>query len=81
MKNYVRAFMDHRLEREKQILDCLSQGYSLIKDMVPVMYTETDPSLYGAAAGSVFAAMIRLVDVGKVVCEGELLPLSEFRVT
>ncbi|MCB1693079.1 MAG: MBL fold metallo-hydrolase, partial [Pseudomonadales bacterium] len=27
VKNYVRAFIDHRLEREQQIVDCLSQGY------------------------------------------------------
>jgi glyoxylase-like metal-dependent hydrolase (beta-lactamase superfamily II) len=80
VKNYVRAFMAHRLEREKQILDCLAEGYTLIKDMVPVMYKDTDPSLYGAAAGSVFAAMIRLVDVGKVVCDRDLLPTSHFEV-
>ena len=80
VKNYVRAFMDHRLDRERQILDCLSQGYSLIKDMVPVMYKDTDPSLYGAAARSVFAAMIRLVDVGKVKCESSISRLSEFRI-
>jgi glyoxylase-like metal-dependent hydrolase (beta-lactamase superfamily II) len=79
VKNYVKAFIDHRLERERQILECLSQGYSSITDMVPVMYKDTDPSLYGAAAGSVFAAMIRLVDVGKVQCKGEISPLGEFR--
>ena len=68
VKNYVRAFIDHRLEREAQILDCLAQGYRKITDMVPVMYKDTDEKLHGAAARSVLAAMMRLVDTGKVRC-------------
>ena len=80
VKNYVQAFIDHRLDREKQILECLSQGYKLIKEMVPVMYKDTDSSLYGAAGRSVFAAMIRLVDTGKVGCEGELSQTSVFSI-
>mgnify|MGYP000144088585 CR=1 FL=1 len=38
----------------------------------PGMYTETDPRMFGAAARSVFAAMIRLLDSGQVISkEGE----------
>lgn len=66
VKTFVQAFIDHRLEREAQILECLGQGYNRIKDMVPVMYTDTDPRMYGAAARSVLAAMERLVATGKV---------------
>ena len=68
VKTYVRAFIDHRLERERQILECLNQGYTKITDMVPVMYTDTDPQLYPAAARSVLAAMIRMIDTGQVAC-------------
>lgn len=68
VKQYVQAFIDHRLEREAQILDCLAQGYHKITDMVPVMYTDTDPRMYGAAARSVLAVMMRLMDTGKVKC-------------
>ena len=68
VKNYVRAFIDHRLEREAQILDCLGKGYRKITDMVPVMYTDIDPKMYGAAARSVLAAMLRLIDTGRITC-------------
>lgn len=68
VKNFVQAYIDHRIEREQQILQCLAQGVDLIVEMVPIMYTETDKSLYGAAGSSVFAAMERLVAIGTVDC-------------
>ena len=81
VKDYVHAFIAHRLERELQIIDCVAQGYSKIPDMVPVMYTETDPSLYGAAARSVLAAMARLLANGQVVSnEPELSLTAEYRL-
>jgi glyoxylase-like metal-dependent hydrolase (beta-lactamase superfamily II) len=81
VKDYVRAFIAHRLEREQQILDCVTQGYSKITDMVPVMYTETDKSLYGAAARSVLAAMARLVATGQVMSsEPELSLTADYRL-
>ena len=66
VKVFVQAFIDHRLERERQILECLAKGYTTIAAMVPVMYTDTDKSLHGAAARSVLAAMARLLATGKV---------------
>ena len=65
---YVNAFIQHRLDREQQILNCLQKNYTTILDMVPVMYTDTDPRMHGAAARSVLAAMIRLIDTGQVTC-------------
>jgi len=80
VKNYVQAFIDHRLNREHQIIDCLGRGYFVIEDMVPVMYTDTNPALYGAAARSVLAAMIRLIDTGRVVCDGDPSLASEYKL-
>ena len=71
VKKFVRSFIDHRLAREEQIIDCLKKGYSEITKMVPIMYVDTDKKLYGAAARSVFSAMIRLIDTGRVVCEDQ----------
>ena len=34
-KNLVRAFIEHRREREAQIMNCVSDGVELIADMVP----------------------------------------------
>lgn len=72
-KPYVRAFIQHRLEREEQILDCLGKGVRHIKEMVPLMYTELDQRMFPAAARSVFAAIIRMVEMGRVRCDGEIL--------
>ena len=71
VKNFVAAFIQHRLGRERQILCCLQDGYKIITEMVPMMYKETDPRMYGAAALSVLAAMIRLIDTGQVSCDSE----------
>jgi len=68
VKSFVQAFIDHRLDREAQIIACLKDGYDKITDMVPVMYTEVNQNLYGAAARSVLAAMQRLIATGQVNC-------------
>lgn len=68
VKSYVRSFIEHRHEREQQILDCIAKGIGSIVDMVPIMYVDTDKSLHGAAARSVLAAMERLVALNKVKC-------------
>ncbi len=81
VKTYVQSFIDHRIAREEQILECLGKGISKIPEMVPVIYTETDPRMFGAAGHSVLAAMVRLVDVGKVVCEGEPSLSSGYQLT
>jgi glyoxylase-like metal-dependent hydrolase (beta-lactamase superfamily II) len=69
VREFVKAFIDHRLEREEQILSCLRQGVNVISEMIPIMYSETDPSLHPAAARSAFAAIIRLVETGRVSCD------------
>jgi glyoxylase-like metal-dependent hydrolase (beta-lactamase superfamily II) len=60
-KTHVQAFIDHRLERERQILECINQGTYHIRDMVPLMYSDTPEFMYPAAARSVLAAMENLV--------------------
>ena len=76
VKSYVRSYINHRVDRENQIIDCLEQGTDLIAEMVPVMYKDTDKSLHGAAARSVLAAMERLVTMGKVSASGDSVELS-----
>jgi glyoxylase-like metal-dependent hydrolase (beta-lactamase superfamily II) len=70
-REYVQTFIEHRLEREAQIIEALNAGHEKITDMVPGMYVDLDEKMYPAAARSVFAAMIRLIDTGKVSCQGE----------
>lgn len=67
---FLAAYRAHRLDREAQIIARLEAGQKRIKDMVPVMYAAVDPGLYPAAAHSVLAHMIRLVQSGRVQTSG-----------
>ena len=78
---FVQAFIDHRLEREQQILACLNDGLTRIPDMVPVMYTTTDPRMFPAAERSVLSAMIRLIDQGTVSSTLPVSTASDFLLT
>ncbi len=71
-KPLVRAFMAHRRERERQILGCVADGVGAIDAMVPLMYTDLPEFMHPAAARSVLAAVVYLVDRGTLlVAEGE----------
>lgn len=71
-KGLVRAFIEHRREREAQILACVDDGVEVIVDMVPIMYKGTPEFMYPAAARSVFAAVAYLVSRGDLVSDGAL---------
>lgn len=79
-KDYVQSFIEHRLERETQIIEALKAGHQTITDMVPGMYVELDENMYPAAARSVLAAIIRLIDTGKVSCQGEPTVGSSYKL-
>ncbi|MCZ6619812.1 MAG: MBL fold metallo-hydrolase, partial [Gammaproteobacteria bacterium] len=68
-KPHVRAFIEHRRERERQILECVGKGVSHISDMVPLMYTETPEFMYPAAGRSVLAAVECLVARGDLATD------------
>lgn len=71
-KPHVEAFIAHRRERESQIASCLERGVQKIREMVPTMYADLPEFMYPAAARSVFAAMVYLVERGDVECDGDL---------
>ncbi len=62
---YVQSFVDHRLGREKQIVDALAERPSTIKDLVPVMYAQTTKQLWRAAANSVYSHLLALHREGR----------------
>ena len=70
-KTHVRALIAHRRMREAQILAALQEGEGIITDMVPMLYRETDPGLYPAAARSVLAHLLDLEARGRVARSGE----------
>lgn len=79
-KPHVRAFIAHREERERQILDALAAGPQRIADMVPRLYADVHPGLHGAAARSIFAAMALLVARGDVAADGEATADATYRL-
>jgi glyoxylase-like metal-dependent hydrolase (beta-lactamase superfamily II) len=79
-KPFVQAFIEHRQDREDQILAALAEGYDNIVEMVPHMYHDVAEILHPAAARSVFAAMIYLVKRGKVMCMGEVSIQAKYRL-
>ncbi len=70
VRPFVEAYLEHRLERERQVVAQLRAGKRLIKDMVTEMYADVDKRLHPAACHSVLAHMIRLVELGQVECMG-----------
>ncbi|MDE0310547.1 MAG: MBL fold metallo-hydrolase [Acidiferrobacterales bacterium] len=67
---FLHACIEHRRQRELQILECLQNGLSDVMEMVPVVYRDTDVSLHAPAARSLFATIIKLWEEGTVTCQG-----------
>ena len=70
VRAFVQGYLDHRLDREAQIIAQLRAGRTRIMDMIPIMYADVDKRLYPAAAHSVLAHLVRLVKLGRVRCDG-----------
>lgn len=68
---YVESLYRHRLEREQQVLDVLARGPRTIPQMVRVMYKGYPKELFKPAGRSVWAQLLKLVDEGRVVADGE----------
>jgi glyoxylase-like metal-dependent hydrolase (beta-lactamase superfamily II) len=69
---FVRALIEHRAERERQIAQSLADGAETIAEMVALIYTDVPDALHGAAARSVLAHLIHMVETGRAECAGPL---------
>jgi glyoxylase-like metal-dependent hydrolase (beta-lactamase superfamily II) len=77
---FIDAYVAHRRAREAAILTRLAAGDALIFDMVKVIYKDVDVRLHPAAARSVLAHMIYLVEAGQVAAEGPLELSTRYRL-
>ena len=75
-KPFLAAYLEHRLDRERQILACIREGLSTIPQMVTRMYADVDKRLHPAASRSVLAHLIQLEQEGRVVNDGGRYRLS-----
>lgn len=67
---FLDAYIAHRLERERQVIEQLEAGLAHIKPMVAEMYRDVDARLHPAAAHSVLAHMIWLIEQGVAETDG-----------
>nr|WP_239479675.1 MBL fold metallo-hydrolase [Actibacterium sp. 188UL27-1] len=73
--------IDHRLMRETQILNTVSDRPTNIPSLTRQIYVDTDTALLRAAERNVFAHLIDLAGRGLVEPDGELSVQSHFRST
>lgn len=67
---FIQAYLDHRLERERQILACLRAGANTIPEIVVKLYGDVDKRLHPAAGRSVLAHLIQMEEEGRVLRNG-----------
>ena len=59
-KEKIQEYIDHRLEREQQIVAAAASGASTVEQMVERIYTDTPRYLYPAAGQSVLSHLLKL---------------------
>jgi glyoxylase-like metal-dependent hydrolase (beta-lactamase superfamily II) len=70
---FLRAYLEHRLEREAAILRVLGSGKATIDEIVAVLYADVRKELHKAAGRSVLAHLVKLVRDGRVrVVDGDV---------
>jgi glyoxylase-like metal-dependent hydrolase (beta-lactamase superfamily II) len=61
----IQQYLDHRREREQQVVEALSAGVTAIGDMVARIYRDLDPALVPMARESVLAHLEKLESEGR----------------
>ncbi len=79
-QEFVRAFIHHREARELQILACLTEEIGTIPEMVRQMYKDVDSRLHPAAARSVHAHLIHMVETGRVLSDNGIAFDATYRL-
>jgi glyoxylase-like metal-dependent hydrolase (beta-lactamase superfamily II) len=78
-RRFTRALLQHRRQREGQVMDFLARGPGRIREIVATHYPGLQPALLGAAALSVYAHVEDLIGRGLVAAEGEATLDAVFR--
>ena len=77
---FLEAYLEHRLEREKQILSSVADGVCSIPLIVERLYADVDRRLHPAAARSVLAHLIQLSEQGRVIAEPGPIASAHYRL-
>jgi hypothetical protein len=65
------GYIEHRLEREQQVLAAIETGANTVMEIVRTVYSDVDPALHPLAAMSVRAHAAKLVDDGLVILRSD----------
>ena len=66
---FIDALIGHRLAREARVLDAVASGTKTLAELVPLVYSDVSKAAYPAAARSLLAHLIKLVDDGHLVAD------------
>jgi len=72
-QRYVTHLLEHRRQREQQILAAVANGHDSVRLLVPVIYPSLSPALHGGALHSVLSTVIHLIERQQLVAA---MPLS-----
>ena len=65
-KEKIQEYLNHRMERERKILQAWERGRKRPRDIVEDVYTDVSPVMYGLAERSVVAHLEKLREEGKI---------------
>ena len=75
----LRWLIEHRRQREAQILSALDDGPATVAQLTKRIYTDIAPALWPAAERNVLAHLIDLQGKNRVQPQDQLAPTSQFR--
>lgn len=67
----IAAYLEHRLERENQILEAVRSGATTVTAIVEGVYAQVDPELHPLAEIAVKAHLAKLAEDGKVLLDAD----------
>ncbi len=79
-KPHVRAFIEHRLRRERQIIACVAAGAGSIEQMVGKIYRNLPEAMHAAAARQLLASVLLLIEQRRVCCDGDPARKGAYRL-
>ncbi len=64
-REYLAQYLQHRLDREAQILQCLTDRVKTVSEIVTILYADVQVELHKAAGRSVLSHLIKLIGDGR----------------
>ena len=66
----LQEYLDHRADREQQVVGAMAAGSQTIPEMVAVIYADHPPDVHALAGRSVLSHLLKLQDEGRAVRTG-----------